>query len=60
MSNFQKNVDAISVSMYDVGEDITSNGGEMMTSKDLLAASLKATGKSQAEGARLMGCTPQC
>ena len=59
MSDFQKNIDAISVSMYDVGEDITSNGGEMMTSKDLLAASLKATGKSQAEGARLMGCTPQ-
>ena len=47
MSDFQKNVDAISVSMYDVEKDITLDGGEMMTSKDLLAASLKATGKSR-------------
>lgn len=59
MCDFKKNVDAITVSMYDVKENGTPNGGDMMTSKDILTAALKATGMSQAEGARLMGNNPQ-
>lgn len=59
MCDFQKNVDAITVSMYDGKEASTPNGGEMMTSKEILTAALKAMGKSQAEGARLMGQNPQ-
>lgn len=59
MCDFQKSVDGITVPMYDMKEIYTSNGGEMMTSREILTAALKATGKTQAEAARLMGRNPQ-
>lgn len=59
MDDFQKCVDAITVSMYDGEEICTSNGGDMMSAKEMLTAALKATGMTQAEAARMMGCNPQ-
>lgn len=59
MSDFEKNVDRISVSMYSGKADGTSNGGDMMASREIIAAALKATGKSQSEGARMIGHDPQ-
>lgn len=58
MVDFKKNLDKISVLMYDDMDD-TSDGGAMMTSKEILAVALKETGKTQAEAARAVGWSPQ-
>lgn len=56
--DFGRNLDKISVLVYD---DIksTSDGGVMMTSKEILAAALKETGKTQADAAKSVGWSPQ-
>lgn len=54
----EKNVDFISVSMYDT-ENSASNGGVIVKSKEALAAALKETGKTQAEAATKIGWAPQ-
>lgn len=58
MVDFVKNLDNISVLMYDDIEN-TSDGGVMMTSKEMIAAALKETGKTQAEAAKSVGWCPQ-
>ena len=58
MCEFQKNVDTISVSAY-YGKKDAENGGEMMTSKEILSAALKAVDKTQAESAGFIGYNAQ-
>lgn len=58
MIDFAKNLDNISVLVYDDIND-TSDGGVTMTSKEILTAALKATGKTQAEAAKAVGWSPQ-
>ena len=53
MCCFDEIVDFNSVSVYDTSKD-TSNGGGTMTSKEVIAAALKATGHTQAEAAAKM------
>lgn len=57
MCEFDKNVDFIPVSMYDT-ENGASNGGVIMTSKEVLSAISKELNLSQAEIARRSGMTP--
>ncbi len=57
MRDFEENIDFVHGSMYD--EENTSNGGGMMTAKEILAAALKDLGMTQAEAARECGQTPQ-
>lgn len=40
-------------------DDISKNGGDIMSSKDILSACLKAVGKTQAETSALIGWSPQ-
>lgn len=57
MSNFAKNIDFISGSVYDT--ENSRMGGAMMTSKEVLVAAYKATNTSQGENAKKMGWTEQ-
>ena len=58
MVDFCKSIDKSSEMMYDEVNIIT-DGGVTMTSKDLLAAALRGTGKTQAEAAANVGWVPQ-
>lgn len=57
MSNFVKNIDFISRTVYDTKNE--PDGGGKMNTKDIVSASLKEVGLTQAEGAKNMGWTPQ-
>lgn len=58
MSDFRKIIDNIPVLVYDDIND-TSDGGVTMTSRELLAAALKESGKTQAEAAKSVNWVPQ-
>lgn len=58
MSDFRKIIDNIPVLVYDNIND-TSDGGVTMTSRELLAAALKESGKTQAEAAKSVNWVPQ-
>lgn len=58
MVDLGKKLDNIPVLRYD-GENDTSDGGAMMSSKEMLAVALKETGKTQAEAAKAVGWSPQ-
>lgn len=58
MVDFGETLDNLSVLVYDE-ENTEMDGGEKMTSKELLAAALRDTGKTQAEAAAKIGWVPQ-
>lgn len=58
MADFSEALDNLSVLVYDE-ENTEMDGGEKMTSKELLAAALRDTGKTQAAAAAKVGWTPQ-
>lgn len=58
MIDFGGTLDNLSVLVYDE-EKSEMDGGEKMTSKELLAAALRDTGKTQAEAAAKIGWVPQ-
>lgn len=55
--DFEKSVDNINDLVYD--ECSNASGGVIMPAKELIAAALKATGKTQAEAAAKVGWVPQ-
>ena len=57
MIDFGKSIDNINGLVYD--ECSNANGGVMMPAIELIAAALKATGKTQAEAAAKVGWVPQ-
>lgn len=57
MIDFKNDVDNINDSVYD--ECSNANGGVDMPAKEMIAAALKATGKTQAEAAARIGWVPQ-
>ena len=58
MVDFGKSLDNVNGLVYD-DVNSTMDGGATMTSKEVLAAVLKATGKTQAEAATNVGWVPQ-
>lgn len=58
MVDFGETLDNLSVLVY-YEENTEMDGGEKMTSKELLAAALRDTGKTQAEAAAKIGWVPQ-
>lgn len=58
MVDFSETLDNLSVLVYDE-ENTEMDGGEKMTSKEVLAAALRDTGKTQAEAAAKIGWVPQ-
>lgn len=58
MVDFGASLDNLSVLVYDE-ENAETDGGEKMTSKELLSAALRDTGKTQAEAAAKIGWVPQ-
>lgn len=58
MIDFSETLDNLSVLAY-YDENTEMDGGEKMTSKELLAAALRDTGKTQAEAAAKVGWVPQ-
>lgn len=58
MVDFGEPLDNLSVLVYDE-ENTEMNGDEKMTSKELLIAALRGTGKTQAEAAAKVGWVPQ-
>lgn len=58
MSDFEKNVDFISGSVYD-GSNKASDGGAVVTAKEAILAALKETGKTQVDATASIGWLPQ-